>query len=327
MRQIVLNAPGELIERQVPPSSAAPGEALMRIRRVGVCGSDFNAFAGRQPIYTYPRVLGHELSGEVVEIPYNDAGIVVGDRCAIDPYICCRACNACLSGRTNCCENLRLYGVHVDGGMQGFLSVRVDLLHTSKTLSLDQLALVETLGIGAHAVRRSGLKEGESALVIGAGPIGLGVIRFAQLAGAAVRVVELDPSRRRFAESLGAEVMTKTDDRVASVVFDVTGSAESMRRSLENVAATGRLVFVGLTKEPVVIDDGILHRREVTIYASRNSCNQFPRIIRLLEEGQIDTTSWITHRMALNEVPIQLKDLPGKPALVKAIVELDDSDG
>jgi 2-desacetyl-2-hydroxyethyl bacteriochlorophyllide A dehydrogenase len=327
MRQILLNAPGQLIERQVPPSSAAPGEALMRIRRVGVCGSDFNAFAGRQPIYTYPRVLGHELSGEVVEIPHSDAGIVVGDRCAIDPYICCRACNACLSGSTNCCENLRLYGVHVDGGMQGLLSVRLDLLHTSKTLSLDQLALVETLGIGAHAVRRSGLKEGESALVIGAGPIGLGVIRFAQLAGAAVRVVELDLSRRRFAESLGVEVITKTDGRVASVVFDVTGSAESMRRSLENVAATGRLVFVGLTKEPVVIDDGILHRREVTIYASRNSCNQFPRIIRLLEEGQIDTTSWITDRMALNEVPIRLKDLPGKSALVKAMVELDDSDG
>jgi 2-desacetyl-2-hydroxyethyl bacteriochlorophyllide A dehydrogenase len=327
MRQILLNAPGQLIERQVPASSAAPGEALMRIRRVGVCGSDFNAFAGRQPIYTYPRVLGHELSGEVVEIPHSDAGIVVGDRCAIDPYICCRACNACLSGSTNCCENLRLYGVHVDGGMQGLLSVRLDLLHTSKTLSLDQLALVETLGIGAHAVRRSGLKEGESALVIGAGPIGLGVIRFAQLAGAAVRVVELDLSRRRFAESLGVEVITKTDGRVASVVFDVTGSAESMRRSLENVAATGRLVFVGLTKEPVVIDDGILHRREVTIYASRNSCNQFPRIIRLLEEGQIDTTSWITDRMALNEVPIRLKDLPGKSALVKAMVELDDSDG
>jgi 2-desacetyl-2-hydroxyethyl bacteriochlorophyllide A dehydrogenase len=323
----LLNAPGQLIERQVPASSAAPGEALMRIRRVGVCGSDFNAFAGRQPIYTYPRVLGHELSGEVVEIPHSDAGIVVGDRCAIDPYICCRACNACLSGSTNCCENLRLYGVHVDGGMQGLLSVRLDLLHTSKTLSLDQLALVETLGIGAHAVRRSGLKEGESALVIGAGPIGLGVIRFAQLAGAAVRVVELDLSRRRFAESLGVEVITKTDGRVASVVFDVTGSAESMRRSLENVAATGRLVFVGLTKEPVVIDDGILHRREVTIYASRNSCNQFPRIIRLLEEGQIDTTSWITDRMALNEVPIRLKDLPGKSALVKAMVELDDSDG
>ncbi len=327
MRQILLNAPGELIERQVPPPSAAPGEALMRIRRVGVCGSDFNAFAGRQPIYTYPRVLGHELSGEVVEIPHRDAGIVVGDRCAIDPYICCRACNACLSGSTNCCENLRLYGVHVDGGMQGLLSVRLDLLHTSKTLSLDQLALVETLGIGAHAVRRSGLKEGESALVIGAGPIGLGVIRFAQLAGAAVRVVELDPSRRGFAESLGAEVTTKAGGQVASVVFDVTGSAESMRRSLENVTATGRLVFVGLTKEPVVIDDGILHRREITIYASRNSCDQFPRIIRLLEEGQIDTTSWITHRMALNEVPIRLKDLPGKSALVKAMVELDDSDG
>jgi threonine dehydrogenase-like Zn-dependent dehydrogenase len=327
MRQILLNAPGELIERQVPPPSAVPGEALLRIRRVGVCGSDFNAFAGRQPIYTYPRVLGHEISGEVVEIPQNEAGVVAGDSCAIDPYICCRACNACLSGRTNCCENLRLFGVHVDGGMQGFLPVRLDLLHASRTLSLDQLALVETLGIGAHAVSRSGLIEGETALVIGAGPIGLGVIRFAQLAGAAVRAVELNPWRRQFAESMGAEAMKQTDGRVADVVFDVTGSAESMRGSLEHVAVTGRLVFVGLTKEPVVIDDGLLHRRELTIYASRNSCNQFPRIIRLMEEGRVDTTPWITDRMALNEVPLRLRDLPSKATLIKAIVELDDSDG
>ena len=282
MRQILLNAPGELIERQVEPPSTAPGEALVRIRRVGVCGSDFNAFAGRHPIYTYPRVLGHELSGKIVDMPQNDVGIVVGDNCAIDPYIYCNACKACLAGRTNCCENLRLYGVHVDGGMQSLLSVRIDLLHTSRILSLDQLALIETLGIGAHAVKRSGLREGESALVIGVGPIGLGVIKFAQLAGATVQIMELNPWRRKFGESMGAKVVTNIEGRVADVVFDVTGSAESMRSSLEHVAVGGRLVFVGLTKDPIVIDDGLLHRREVTIYASRNSCNQFPRIIRLI---------------------------------------------
>ena len=326
MRQILLNAPGELIERHVEPPSAVPGEALVRIRRVGVCGSDFNAFAGRHPIYTYPRVLGHELSGMVIDVPKNDAGIVPGDSCAIDPYIYCNTCKACLAGRTNCCENLRLYGVHVDGGMQSLLSVRIDLLHTSRTLSLDQLALIETLGIGAHAVKRSGLKEGESALVIGAGPIGLGVITFAHLAGATVQIMEPNPWRRKFGESMGAKVVTNINGRVADAVFDVTGSAESMRSSLEHVAVGGRLVFVGLTKEPVVIDDGLLHRREITIYASRNSCNQFPRIIRLMEEGQIITEPWITDRMLLSEVPQRLKDLPDKPTLIKAVVELTDLD-
>lgn len=325
MRQILLKAPGELVERHVDRPAPLPGEALVRICRVGVCGSDFHAFAGRHPIYTYPRVLGHELGGEIVEVPRNGSTLAPGDKCAIDPYINCGVCPACLRGRTNCCEQLRLYGVHVDGGMQGFLSVRVDLLHKSRTLSLDQLALIETLGIGAHAVSRSGLRKGESALIVGAGPIGLAVIQFAKIAGADVRFVELNTWRREFAERMGAEAVSG-NDQLADVVFDATGSAESMGASLQRVAPTGRLVFVGLTKEPIAINDGLFHRREVTIYASRNSCGQFPRIIRMIEEGQIDTTPWITDRMALADVPARLQDLPGKSTLIKALVELDDSD-
>jgi 2-desacetyl-2-hydroxyethyl bacteriochlorophyllide A dehydrogenase len=323
VRQILLQAPGELVERQVERPVVFPGEALVRIRRVGVCGSDFHALAGRHPIYTYPRVLGHELAGEIVEIPANRNGLSVGDQCAIDPYISCGSCRACLRGRTNCCENLKLYGVHVDGGMQGFLSVRLDLLHKSRSLSLDQLALIETLGIGAHAVSRSGLKAGESALVIGAGPIGLAVIQFAQIAGASVRVVELNPWRRKFA---GSEALSSPNGELADVVFDATGSSASMGASLQNVAPTGRLVYVGLTKEPITINDALLHRREISISASRNSCGQFPRIIQMLEEGRIDTKPWITDRMALTEVPRRLSELPSKPTLLKAVVELDDAD-
>jgi len=326
MRQILLAAPGKLVERQVQRPVPSPGEALVRIRRVGVCGSDFHALAGRHPVYTYPRVLGHELSGEVVEIPPNPQGIQIGDKCAIDPYINCGSCHACLLGRTNCCEQLRLYGVHVDGGMQGFLSVRLDLLHKSAILSLDQLALIETLGIGAHAVSRSHLKKGESVLVIGAGPIGLGVMKFAQNAGARVRVVEHNPLRRRFSELMGAEAFAEVDGQMADVVFDATGSPESMSKSLQNVAPAGRLVYVGLTKDPVSIDDSLLHRREITLYASRNSCGQFARIIHMIEEGRLDTTPWITDRMALTEVPRLLQELPAKSTLIKAVVELDDSD-
>jgi 2-desacetyl-2-hydroxyethyl bacteriochlorophyllide A dehydrogenase len=326
VRQILLKAPGELVEREVERPTAFPGEALVRIRRVGVCGSDFHALAGRHPIYTYPRVLGHELAGEIVEIPANGNGLSIGDRCAVDPYISCGSCRACLRGRTNCCEHLKLYGVHVDGGMQGFLSVRLDLLYKSRSLSLDQLALIETLGIGAHAVNRSGLKPGESALVIGAGPIGLAVIQFAQIAGANVRVVELNAWRRKFADMLGSEALSSPNKQLADVVFDATGSAASMGSSLHNAVPGGRLIYVGLTKEPIAINDGLLHQREITILASRNSCGQFPRIIQMLEEGRIDTTPWITDRMALTEVPRRLPELPGKSTLIKAVVELDDAD-
>lgn len=326
MRKILLNAPGEFIDIKAPRPVPAPGEALVLVHRVGVCGSDFHALAGRHPIYTYPRVLGHELAGEIVEIPENKRGLRAGDRCAIEPYISCGQCRTCMAGKTNCCERLRLIGVHVDGGMQGFLAVPIDLLHKSETLSLDQLALIETLGIGAHAVRRSGLRPGEDALVVGAGPIGLALTQFAMALGAKVTIIEINDWRRDFVKKLGVESLPKPDGRVADVVFDATGSASVMGDSLNHVAPGGRLVFVGLTRDLVKIDDALLHRREVTVYASRNSCGQFPPIIRMVEEKKIDTEPWITDRLSLDEVPFRFKDLPAKSHLMKAIVEVQDTD-
>jgi 2-desacetyl-2-hydroxyethyl bacteriochlorophyllide A dehydrogenase len=327
MRRILLNAPGEFIDLKVPRPVPVRGQALVRIRRVGVCGSDFHALAGRHPIYTYPRVLGHELAGEIVEVPENTRGLRPGDRCAIEPYMSCGQCRTCKAGRTNCCEQLRLIGVHVDGGMQGFLSVPVDLLHKSEQLSLDQLALIETLGIGAHAVKRSQLRAAEDALVIGAGPIGLAVAQFATAIGAKVTVVEINDWRREFARKLGVETSATPKGRVSDAVFDATGSAAVMGDSLNHVAPGGRLVFVGLTRDPVRIDDALFHRREVTIYASRNSAGQFPPIIRMLEEGTINTEPWITDRIGLDEVPARLGELSTKAGMMKAVVEVRDSDG
>lgn len=326
MRQVLLKSPGEFVVRQVQPPTVQKGEALVRVRRVGVCGSDYLAFTGQHPAYTYPRVLGHELAGEVIEVEANERGIRVGDRCAIEPYLSCGSCGPCRKERSNCCENLRLYGIHVDGGMQGVLSVRIDLLHKSDIISLDQLALVETLGIGAHAVRRSGLAQGETALVIGAGPIGLAVIEFAKAACAKVLAVECDPWRREFASGLAVEALVEGGNQVADVVFDATGSADSMEQSLEYTAPAGILVFVGLTKGHVRLDDALLHKREITVYASRNSCGQFPRIIRMIEEKKIDVTPWITARLSLLEVPSTFKDLPGRPRLLKALIEVDGAD-
>lgn len=325
MRQIVLQSPGEFVKREASVPILAPGEAVVRVRKVGVCGSDFHAFAGRHPVYTYPRVLGHELAGEVVEVGANDFGISLGDRCAIEPYISCGKCRACKAGRTNCCERLRVIGIHVDGGMQDFLAVPLSLLHKSETLSLDELALVETLGIGAHAVSRSNIGRGQSALVVGAGPIGLAVAEFARAAGSDVCVMEKSQWRRDFAMNLGIKVHAGPDGYLSDVVFDATGSARSMSESLSYVAPAGRLVFVGLTKERVTLDDSLLHAREVTIYASRNSCGQFRRIISMLEERQISILSWITDRMQLAQVPADFRDLPNRPTLIKAIVDIEEA--
>jgi 2-desacetyl-2-hydroxyethyl bacteriochlorophyllide A dehydrogenase len=326
MRQILLNAPGEFVERNVPRPETREGQALVRVHRVGVCGSDFHAFAGRHPIYTYPRVLGHELSGEIIEVRENSCGLYAGDRCAIEPYISCGRCRTCKVGRTNCCEELRLLGVHVDGGMQEFLAVPIELLHRSEVLSLDQLALVETLGIGAHAVKRSSLRAGEEVLVVGAGPIGLAITQFAAVVGARITVIEINDQRRRFTQQLGVEALPAPDGRLADVVFDATGSAKAMGDSLTCVSPGGRLVFAGLTRDPVQIDDALLHRREITIYASRNSCGQFPTIIRMLEDKKIDTGPWVTDRISLDDVPARLKEFSENAPLMKAIVDVRNGD-
>ena len=310
----------------MPRPELSPDQALVRIRRVGVCGSDFHAFRGSQPVYTYPRVLGHEMSGEVVDVPETGGGIAIGDRCAIEPYQACGHCRSCRLDRPNCCEQLRVLGIHVDGGMSGFLRVPAHLLHRSEKLSLDQLALVEPLGIGAHAVQRSKLASGERAIVVGAGPIGLSVVQFARAAGAEVTVIERSEARRTFARQFTDAVLDTAGDLQADVVFDATGNARAMADSLSLVAPAGRLVFVGLTKEPIALDDSLFHVREITLHASRNSAHQFPRIIRMIEEGKIDTAPWINSRLRLREVPEGFDALTERSDLVKAMINVEEED-
>lgn len=324
MKQTVLESPGVLLDRDAPVPKPSLGEALIRMERVGVCGSDFHAFAGRHPIYTYPRVIGHELSGTVEQIDVSDAGIRVGDRCAIEPYISCGNCRACKKGRNNCCEHLQILGIHVDGGLQEFFLVPVRLLHKSEALSLDQLALVETLGIGAHAVRRSRLAPGDEAMIVGAGPIGIAVAQFAAASGGKVTVIEKNEFRRKFVHEMGYTALPAAEGRLADIVFDATGSALAMGESLRLVATGGRLVFVGLTRDPVSIDDSLFHRREVDILASRNSCGLFPQIISQIEAGSIDTSHWITHRLSLDQISTEFGDLPTRPDLIKAIIDVHE---
>jgi 2-desacetyl-2-hydroxyethyl bacteriochlorophyllide A dehydrogenase len=322
MRQIVLDEPGRFSARTTAEPDVPPGHALVAVKRIGVCGTDLHAFAGRQPFFTYPRVLGHELGVEVLAVPPGETRVKVGDRCAVEPYLNCGTCGVCRVGRTNCCETLKVLGVHCDGGMSDRIAVPVGKLFPSTTLTLDQLALVETLGIGQHAVERAGLEPGVDVLVVGAGPIGLAVVQFAKAAGARVRVHELNPVRRAFVEKFGVGTIPQFDGKVASVVFDATGSKASMEKCLDCVAFGGTLVFVGLVNDNVAIDDPLLHRREITLKASRNSAGAFPIIMRMIDDGRIDTTPWMTHRMALIDVPERFVGLPRDPELVKCVIDV-----
>lgn len=323
MLQIILQEPGTLARRDVAEPVASADEALVRVRRIGVCGTDLHAFAGRQPFFQYPRVLGHELGVEVLAAPDNSRGIQAGSRCAIEPYLYCGECMACRAGRTNCCVKLQTLGVHTDGGMQPLFKIPVHLLHSSRSLDFEQLALVETLGIGAQAVRRSQLRAAETALVVGAGPIGLATIQFACASGAPVKVIESNSSRREFASQFAVETFAEWDGKAADVVFDATGNSISMEKSFDYVAHTGRLVFVGLVIGRISFDDPSFHRREMTLLASRNSAGMFPTIIDMIETGIIDTAPWISHRLSLADVPAQFPDLHKQPNLVKAVICVD----
>lgn len=339
MNAVRLEAPGHLAQH-ILPSPAAPGptEALVRIHRVGICGTDLHAFRGRQPFFNYPRIPGHELGVEILELGNGVADLSPGDSCAVEPYLNCGQCIACRRGRPNCCASLQVLGVHLDGGLCEQILVPARKLHPSRQLTFDQLALVETLGIGCHAVDRAGVEPGEFALVIGAGPIGLGVIRFAAAAGARVIVIEANEARLDFCRRhLGVPhaLNASRDDLpgalaeigggdLPTVVFDATGSAASMMAAFEFPAPGGRLVFVGLVPGDLTFHDPNFHRRELTLLASRNARPEdFGRIIRLLESGRMDPTSWITHRASLTAVPEEFpKWTRPEAGVLKAIVEL-----
>ena len=319
---MVLKEPGRFaIEDALEPVPQA-GEALVCARRVGVCGTDYHAYEGKQPYFTYPRILGHELAVEVVEAPANEFGIRAGDRCAVEPYLSCGACHACRIGKPNCCERIQVLGVHTDGGMRELFTAPLDRLHRSESLTFDQLVLVEPFGIGAHAVRRSELKPGEEVLVVGAGPIGLAITQFARAAGGRVRVLEINPVRRSFAERLGVEILAEPDEELSEVVFDATGSVAAMEKSFEHVAHGGRLVFVSVVQSAVRFDDPLFNRREMTLLSSRNSVGEFPPILRMIENGRIETAPWITHRLSMDDVPRRFPDLPREKNCIKAVVEV-----
>lgn len=338
MKTIVLDQPGHFrLTDTAEPGGPAPGEALVRVRRIGICGTDLKAYEGKMPFIEYPRILGHELGAEIVDIGANDRGLKAGDLVSIEPYLNCGTCIACRRGKTNCCTSLRVLGVHTDGGMREFITVPAHKLHKSERLTIDQLALIETLVIGAHAVRRAQPEPGEFLLVIGAGPIGLTVIEAAKASGAEIIVMDINPDRLSFAQrQIGVEdavnaadnpvehLLDITSGDMPTQVYDATGSLQSMNRSFDYLAAGGKLVFVGLVKDDVTFSDPEFHRREMTVMSSRNgTADDFRWVIDKVESGAIDTRPWITHRAPFDGM---IDQFPGwlDPAsgVIKAVVEL-----
>jgi 2-desacetyl-2-hydroxyethyl bacteriochlorophyllide A dehydrogenase len=343
MRAIVLEQPRQFAIHQVAdPTALAADDALVRVHRVGVCGTDIAGYLGKFPFYSYPRIPGHELGVEVVQVGAAVTNVRPGDRCAVEPYINNPDSFASRRGRPNCCNDLQVLGVHTDGGLRPYFVVPARKLHVSSRLELEQLALVETLGIGCHAVDRAAPEPGEYMLVIGAGPIGLAVIEFAKLAQVQLVVMDMNADRLEFCRTrMGVPQTVKfagdgteadrlrevCEGHLPTIVVDATGNKHSMQHAFQYAEHTGKVVYVGIVNEEICFRHPLLHAKELTLLASRNSLpRDFQRIIQLIEEGRIDTAPWITHRLSFEQVVTDF-DMLTRPetGAIKAIIEVPEN--
>ncbi|MCM2292703.1 zinc-binding alcohol dehydrogenase family protein [Allorhizobium sp. BGMRC 0089] len=334
MKALICNEPGSLslIERAEP--KRGEGEVLVRIRHIGICGTDFHIYAGKHPFLAYPRIMGHELSGTVEEAPAGSA-LKAGDPVYIVPYLSCGTCHACRKGLTNACQSIEVLGVHRDGGMAEYVCVPERNVIATGGIALDDAAMIEFLAIGAHGVRRSGLTEKDRVLITGAGPIGMSAIIFAKARGADVTVIDTREDRLTFAMDRlkadralvsGGTVQDEIDAITGGdgfdVVIDATGNAAPMQQGFAYLAHGGRCVFLSVVRDDIRFSDPEFHKREATLLASRNALPEdFAEVVRQMEAGHVPTRALNTHNGRLEDGVALFKDWSRPEAgVIKAIL-------
>jgi 2-desacetyl-2-hydroxyethyl bacteriochlorophyllide A dehydrogenase len=335
MLTVVCETPGILRAEERAMPERGEDEVLVRVKRVGVCGTDLHIFSGNQPYLNYPRVMGHEFSG-VVEAAPQGGPLAAGDTVYVMPYLSCGTCIACRQGKTNCCVRIQVLGVHCDGAFTEFLSVPKRFVHKAEGVSLDQAAMIEFLAIGAHAVRRADVQPGQRVLVAGAGPIGLAAMLFAKLRGATVVALDSRQDRLDFAagpvgadaavlvgDGDAAELARLSDGEFFDVVMDATGNARAMERGFQFIAHGGRYVLVSIVQGQISFSDPEFHKREATLLSSRNAtAEDFATVVAALRAGQIPDAALATHRMSLSDVPANFSQLlDPSQGVIKAIIE------
>ena len=338
MKAITCTTPGLLQHINIDAPILQPGHAIIKIRRIGICGTDLHAFEGTQPFFSYPRILGHELAGDLIDADGAE-GFVPGEALTFIPYFNCNTCIACRQGKPNCCSNIKVFGVHIDGGMSEYISVPSYSLVKGNGLTYDELALVEPLAIGAHGIRRAAVQKDEFVLVIGAGPIGLGTMEFARIAGAQVIALDINAGRLQFCrnklqllhtinaatEDVVERLKEITNNDMPTVVIDATGSQKAINNALQYLAHGGRFVLIGLQKETISFSHPEFHKRETTLMSSRNAIREdFVHVVNCMKEGWVNPSTYITHRTAFDDVKNVFKSwLEPATGVIKAIAEIN----
>jgi 2-desacetyl-2-hydroxyethyl bacteriochlorophyllide A dehydrogenase len=336
MKTLVCTTPGhfDYMEQEMPVLTA--GRTILKIRKIGICGTDLHAFEGTQPYFKYPRTLGHELAGEIVAT--EEPGFTVGEAVTFLPYFSCGKCVACRKQKTNCCVNMQVFGVHIDGGMSEYVSVPSHTLVHGDGLSFDELALVEPLAIGAHAVRRADVQPDEFVVVVGAGPIGLGTMEFARIAGAKVIALDMNEGRLAFCRNRLAVPYTinvaeeHVAERLAEItggdfpdtVIDATGSLRAINTAFAYLSHGGKYVLVGLQGGEIAFSHPEFHKREATLMSSRNATRaDFEWVIANMKSRAVDPTTYITHRVGFDDVADHFESwLDPRAGVIKAMVSV-----
>ncbi len=339
MKAIKLAKPWDLscveLEKPVPK----PGEALIKVVAAGICGSDIGAFRGTNGLVSYPRVIGHELAGIVESIPENSKGIQVGDRVVVDPYLYCGHCYPCRIKRTNCCTDLKVLGVHVDGGMAEYYCHPADMLiKIPEGMSWEQAAMAEPLTISLHGIHRGGLTAGEYCAIIGAGPIGLVAGMVAQAYGAHAILLDLVQERLDFAKTLGIEyvinsgtedpveqIRTITGGEMAHQVMECSGANPAIRQTLDLVSHAGRITLTGWPKKETSLPTDVITKKEIDIRGARTSAGEFEEALELIRTRKVDMMKILTKTISMEEAPATIVDIEKNPgSYMKVVVRVSN---
>jgi len=335
IQALTCHQPGDFKYIQIPAPESVRGHSIIRIKRIGICGTDLHAYKGTQPYFNYPRILGHEIAAEYVS---GDSDMLrAGDLCTAMPYISCGKCRACLQKKTNCCLHLKVCGVHTDGAMAEYYSIPSELLVPADGLNLDELALMEPLAVATHGINRAELIPGEPLLIMGAGPIGLGLVIMAKAAGAEVWLMDLNEGRLSFAaKQFGITHTFQPDAKewkdtyrsehgedLFPIVIDATGSLKAIESGLQYLGHGGQYVLVGLQKQPFSFSHPEFHKRETTLKSSRNATMaDFHRVKQSILAGKIGVAPLITHRIPFNQVLDRFESLyDTQNQVIKALIE------
>ena len=327
MKAVLLKNPGEIFLQEIPAPVRQKDEVLIKVRSAGICGSDIGAYKGLNPLVTYPRIIGHEIAGEVVEVAPDEPLFKLGERVIIEPYVYCGKCYPCSIGHTNCCENLTVRGVHIEGGMSDYISHPRHLLHkVPDTIAWNLVPMAEPLVIAMHANKQAEVKAGEHVVITGAGQIGLLAAQYALTLGAIPIVVDPVDERLALAKTLGVihtvnptkddaveMIKTITKGRLAEAVIEASGDARAIRGAIDYVSYAGRISLVGWPKNDIALPTGLFTKKELTVRGSRNSVGQFPESLALIASGKINVAALLTCTVAMDKIPEVVGDIAAHP--------------